>query len=207
METLELPIEVSERTRLATAKARDSSASSPEWIAPKPARQSVSFFYLAQNLRLAHHHGVKTGGNAEYVAHGFALLKFIDMGIKRRGTHPKIAAQKSPQVGALLGTGDHLNAVACGKHHAFIHAGLLHQAADGVRQLRFRHSQPLTHLKRSAVVVHADNVKVHGAINLCVWLKLLAAQASTAAPKANVAKYAARRPRHPAFHRVYSRTM
>ena len=108
---------------------------------------------------------------------------------------------------SLLGAGDYLNAVTCGKHHAFIHAGLLHQAADGVRQLRFRHSEPFAHLKRCAVVVHADNVKVHGAINLCVWLKLLAAHASTAAPNANVAKYAARRPRHPAFQRVYSRTI
>src|SRR4051794_30567573 len=169
----------------------------------QPSRQCISFFYLAQNLRLTHHHGIKTRRNAEYVAHGFALLKFIDVRIERRWIHPKIAADESTQIRALLSTGDYFNAVAGGKHHAFIHAGLLHKAADGVRQLRLRHSQPLTHLKRSAVVVHANDVEVHGAINLCVWLKLLAAQASTAAPKANVAKYAARRPRHPAFHRVY----
>src|SRR4029077_17216364 len=119
----------------------------------------------------------------------------------------EITAQKSPKIGRLLGAGEHFHSVAGGKDHAFIHAGLLHQTADRVRQLGFRDSKPLAHLQGCAVVVHADDVEVHGAINLCVWLKLLAAQASTAAPKANVARYAARRPRHPAFQRVYKSTM
>src|SRR5882724_399031 len=172
-----------------------------------PSCQCVSFFYLAKDLRFAHHHGIQAGRNAKHVSHSLALLKFVDMRIERGGIHPKITAQKSAQIGALLGAGNYLDAIASGKHHAFVHAGLLHQAANRVRQLRLRHSQPLTHLKRRAVVVYADNVKVHGAINLCVWLKLLAAHANTAAPNANVARYAARRPRHPAFQRVYNRTM
>src|ERR1044071_4895159 len=109
------------------------------------------------------------------------------MPIKRGWTHPKIIPQKAAQIGGLPDAGHHLHAVTGGEHHSFIHAGLLYQAADGVRQLRLRDSKPLAHFQRRAVVVHADDTKVHGAITLCVWLKLLAAQASTAAPKANVA--------------------
>ena len=89
METLELPIEVSERTRLATAKARESNASSHGMDRAHAPGHRVSFFYLAQNLRLAHHHGIQAGSHAEYVAHRFALLKFIDMRIERRGATPK----------------------------------------------------------------------------------------------------------------------
>jgi hypothetical protein len=37
-------------------------------------------------------------------------------------------------------------------------------------------------------VVYANEMEFHGAINLCVWLKLLAAQASTAVAKAKVAR-------------------
>src|SRR4029077_2707855 len=125
----------------------------------------------------------------------------------RRRAHAEIISQKAAQIGGLLNAGDHFHAIAGRKHHALVHAGLLHQAADGVRKLGLRDSKPLTHLQGRAVVVHADDAKIHGAINLCVWLKLLAAQASTAAPKANVARYAARRPRHPAFQRVYKSTM
>jgi len=57
-----------------------------------------------------------------------------------------------------------------------------------IRKLLLGDSQSLAHLKRSAVVVNADELKVHGAINLCVWLRLLAAQASTAVANAKVAK-------------------
>src|SRR5689334_13746322 len=141
------------------------------------------------------------------MAYGFALLKFINVGVQRSRAHAEITSQKAAQIGALLHAGKHLHTIASGKHHAFIHTGLLYQTADGVRQLGFAHGKPLTHLKRRAVVVHADNVEVHGARNLCVWLTLFAAQASTAAPKANVAKYAARRPLQPALQRVYRSTM
>src|SRR5580765_3080889 len=141
------------------------------------------------------------------MAHSFTLLKFIDVPIQGGGIQAEIATQKSAKIGCLLGAGNHFHTVAGGKDHAFIHARLLHQTADRIRQLRLRDGKPLPHLQGCAVVVHADDVEVHGAINLCVWLKLLAAQASTAAPKANVAKYAARRPRHPALQRVYRSTM
>src|SRR5690349_671247 len=129
------------------------------------------------------------------MADSVTLLEFINMRVQCRWAHFEVAPQKSTQVGALFGAGEHLHAIASREHHSLIHARLLHQRTDGIRQLRLRNSKPLAHLQRRAVVVHADEVKVHGAINLCVWLKLLATQASTAAPKANVARYAARRPR------------
>src|SRR5579859_1465518 len=173
----------------------------------QPAGNSISFFHLTQDLRFAHYHRIQAGCHTEHMSHGVAVLKFIDMAIQGSGVQAEIAAQKSPKIGRLFGAGNHFHAIARRKNHAFIHAGLLHQTADRVGQLRLRDSKPLTHLQGCAVVVHADDVEVHGAINLCVWLKLLAAQASTAAPNANVAKYAALFPRHPALQRVYKSTM
>src|SRR5581483_4025441 len=110
------------------------------------------------------------------------------MRVERCWANAEVATQKAAQVSTLLGAGEDLHAIAGGEHYAFVHTGLLYQATDCVWQLRFRNSKPLPHLKRRAVVVHANEVKVHGAINLCIWLKLLAAQASMAAPKANVAR-------------------
>src|SRR5262249_4523159 len=119
----------------------------------------------------------------------------------------EIAAQKSAQVRALASAGEHFHAIAGGKHHAFIHTRLLDQSAHHIRQTLFGNGQPLAQLQRRGVVVHADEMKIHGAINLCVWLKLLAAQAPMATAKANVAIYAARRPRQPALQRVYNSTV
>src|SRR5580765_2381623 len=141
------------------------------------------------------------------MAYGFALLKFINVGVQCSWAHAEIASQKTAQISSLLHAGKYLHAVASGKHHALVHTGLLYQTADRIWQLGFTHGKPFAHLKRRAVVVHADDVEIHGARNLCVWLTLFAAQANTAAPKANVAKYAARRPRHPALQRVYRSTM
>src|SRR5215467_12300298 len=171
------------------------------------AGHGIRLLHLPQNLRFAHHHRVQAGGHAKNVAHGFALLKFIDMRSQKIRAYAKVDVEKASQVGVLPGAGEHLHAVAGGEDHTFFDARLLHQGADRVRQLRVSHRQAFAYLKRRAVVVYADEMKVHGAKNLCVWLKLLAAHASTAAANANVARYAARRPRQPAFHLVYSSTI
>src|SRR5262249_39750656 len=144
------------------------------------------------------------------VTHSFALFKFVHVGIQLVVlvvAQAEIAAQKSAEVRALARAGEHFHAIAGGKHHAFVNARLLDQGAHHVRQTFFGNSQPLAQLQRRCVVVHADEVEIHGPINLCVWLKLLAAQATTATANAKVAIYAARRPRQPALQRVYNSTV
>src|SRR5437660_548501 len=108
------------------------------------------------------------------------------MGIECVRAHAEVAAQESAQVTSLLSAGEHLYAIASGEHHAFINSRLLDQRADGIRQLCLRDGKPLAHVQRCAVVVHADELKVHCAINLCQ--PLLTDHASTAAPKANAAR-------------------
>ena len=43
------------------------------------ARGGVGFLHLAENLRLANHHRVQTGGNAKHVTHGVALAIFVEI--------------------------------------------------------------------------------------------------------------------------------
>ena len=43
------------------------------------ARHGEGFFDLAQNLRLAHDHGIKAGGHAEEMAHRFLIAVLVEM--------------------------------------------------------------------------------------------------------------------------------
>src|SRR5205823_7643374 len=100
----------------------------------------------------------------------------------------------------------HLHAIARRNHHSFLHARLRQQQAQSVRQATLRNREALAHLNWSRLMVDAAEQKFH-CMNLCMLLTKLAAQAPIAARKATEHSTAARRPRHPAFQRVYSRTM
>ncbi len=67
METEFEPISVSVRTFLAAAKALCSRCSSWPPTVPAAAGHGEGLFHLAENLRLAYHHGVQAGGHAEEV--------------------------------------------------------------------------------------------------------------------------------------------
>ncbi len=80
--------------------------------------------------------------------------------------------QEPAQIGSsILGGGQDLYAVARAQNHAFIDAGVLSQALAGVGQTGFGNRQPLAHLHRCAVVVHADELQLHEEMNLCTPLK------------------------------------
>ena len=131
------------------------------------ARHGVSFFDLSQDLRLAHDHRIQAGGHTKNMPHSLALPELIDMGMQCIGAYAEVAAQELAQVGSLAAAGEQLDPVAGGEHHAFIHSWLLHQGANGIGQSCLRDGQPLPHIERCAVVVHANELKIHHAIKLC----------------------------------------
>ena len=73
---------VSERTRLATLKERRQQAVQPAADRAAVLGGGVGGLELAQNLRLAHHHGIQAGGHAEQVVDGVAA--FVPVEVRRR---------------------------------------------------------------------------------------------------------------------------
>ena len=134
--------------------------------------------------------------------HGITLVVFVQILAVGRGIEAVKLAQETLQIGGTIGGArHHLHPIAGGNDHAFLDAGISRQAFDRFRQARLRDGELLAHLDRCGLVVHADDDKVHER-NLCVRLKLLAAHAPKAMINANVARKAARRPRHPELQRV-----
>ena len=142
------------------------------------ARHGEGLLHLAQNLRLAHHHGVQAGGHAEEMAHGFLVAMLVEVRRQQRGVQAEVALQKAGQIGA---SGDfhgsqQLHAVAGGDDHALGHAGHGGQGAGGLRQLFAGDGDALAQLDGRGLVVHSDEGQGHWGPNLWTWLKRLAAQ-------------------------------
>ena len=132
----------------------------------------VGFLDLSKNLGLADHHGIEAGGDAKNVTDGLIFAKFVEMTFKLAEIDLEILAQEFTQVaGAVLHVGDKFNAVASGDDHALGHSGMLGQFLAGLRQSRFRNGQALAHLDRRGLVIDADELELHDAINLCIPLK------------------------------------
>ena len=73
---------VSERTRLATLKERRHQAVEPAADRAAILGRGVGGLELSQNLRLADHHGIQAGSDAEEVVNGVAA--FVAVEVRRR---------------------------------------------------------------------------------------------------------------------------
>src|SRR6266481_509060 len=119
--------------------------------------------------------------------HRIALLELVPVPIQCVLAYAKIAWEKFAQVGFLLRRGQHLNAVAGREHHPLFRSRLLHQIANSLRQAGLGNGEPLPHFQRSAVMVYANELKVHGETNLCTELSPLAARTTKAVQNAQAA--------------------
>ena len=119
------------------------------------ARGGISFFHLAQNLRLADDHGIQAGRYAKHVADGFGFTIFVQVRLIAGRVKVKVVAQESTQVRAAVASlRQHFDPIAGAKDQAFIHAGMLAQVLQSVGQARFGNGQPLPHFDRRSVVVN-----------------------------------------------------
>ena len=89
METEFEPIPVSVRAFLAAANALCSRCSSWPRDRARGARHGEGFLHLAQNLRLADHHGIEAGGHAEEMAYRFLVAVLVEMRRKTAASMPK----------------------------------------------------------------------------------------------------------------------
>ena len=89
------------------------------------------------------------------------------MGFEFGGGHGKKLAQKAAEIDRSVGAlGQDFHAIAGGKNEAFIHARMLHQAAQAISQARFGNRQLLTDFHRRGEMVDADDLHAHEVTNL-----------------------------------------
>ena len=105
------------------------------------------------------------------MAHRVFLAKLVEVRVELVGGEVEVIVQESAQVGvAVGGVRDDLHAIAGRDHHALFDSGIGGEIAAGIGQARFRDRQALADFERSALVIHADELKspAHEAANL--WI-------------------------------------
>ena len=120
---------------------------------------------LPQDLVLAQHHGVQTGGHPEQVAHRLLLLGRVEQSLALlphalEGAEEALDRGNVPLTAGLGGAEVDLRAVAGGKHHHGVERLLLPQLLDEPLDFRLVENEALANLHGRALVVephHADH--------------------------------------------------
>ncbi len=134
----------------------------------RPACQLVGVLHLAEDLRLAQHHRVQPGGDAEHVAYRVVFIVPIQELIQFAGSQMMMTTQ--PRLRDVLRARRHadiqLGAVAGGQDHRLFHAGFVGQLvqgfARGVRVERHLFAQA----DRRGEVIEAEGDQRHGGGNI-----------------------------------------
>ena len=154
------PICVSERTFLATVKARLDQLFERTRNSAHLTGDCVGLLHLPKNLRLAHHHRVQRAGHTEQVAHGLALAILVEVWRDCRWGNREILIKKTEQVRATARTfllqSQKLHAITGGKNNSLADTRLMGQRSGRVRKTPGGNSKPFTNLYRSRGVVDAD---------------------------------------------------
>ena len=173
---------------------------------PGSACDGEGFFHLAQNLRLAHHHGVEAGSHAEKMAHRLLITVVVNVRRQLRRINAEVAVKKRRQVGVrILERGQQLHPIAGGNDHALANARHVRQRARCFRQILTGDRDPLAQRDGRGLVIHSYEYKSHCGPNLCTWLKRLAAQTAIITIRTAPERYAAFLPRNPADRRTKRR--
>ncbi len=132
----------------------------------------VGFLHLSEDLRLADHHGIQAGGDAEDVLDGLKLLVLEDVGFELAGTEAEEVAHKLLQIAiAVLRARKDFHPVAGGDDHALLDTTDRGELTERLRQTRVGNGESLSHFHRRRLVIYTQYKKIHGAMNLCSLLK------------------------------------
>jgi hypothetical protein len=135
------------------------------------AGDGVGLFDLAEDLGLAYDHAVERAGDAKEMADGFALAKFVEMGLDVAGGDGEVFVEEADEAGldlrlglgldaggfaGLVLNGEEFNAVAGREDEAFADAGLVEESAGGVGEAGGGDGEALADLDGRGVVVDAE---------------------------------------------------
>src|SRR5579863_2097349 len=164
-------------------------------------RRGIRALELAENLRLAHHHGIEAGCHAEEMLNRLARFVTVKMAFKCvRGAFPCLQEMldHARRLFMVRGSESDLDAIAGGEDDGFRCPQIL-QLMQGFGQRVFRYSQLLAHVDRRGLVADSREKKLH-------WTRRLsrrkcAIQVTAEQHRAMMARIAALRPRQPALTR------
>ena len=124
-------------------------------------RGAIRVFDLSQDLGFAHDQGIEAGGDAEHVSDRIPVGMGVQMGFKQPERQALLLGQKGFDVAAglwrIVGPGHDFDPVAGRDDRAFLDAGRLDQAGQGVVQHAVAEGQFLAHLDRRRMVVEAND--------------------------------------------------
>ena len=162
--------------------------------------QRVGGFHLSQNLRLAHHHRIQAGRDAEQVANGFRTVEAVEIRSHPGALDMPGIGQKAFDgrfdVGLFVGGHRDLDAIAGGEDHAFQQPRPALEIGKSLRQRLIFKSQAFAHLHGRGAMVQAGEEQFHR--NRVALNPACAAQVSAEQPSTASAMTAALRPRQPA---------
>jgi hypothetical protein len=117
--------------------------------------------HLAENLRLAQHHRIQPGGDAEHVAHGILLRMLVEVGMDLLRRQRMVLGQPVGGELRMLGGAVQLGAIAGGKDGGFAHRLLAQQVVQGLTHARRVERHLLANRERGRMVVDAQSVQLH----------------------------------------------
>ena len=170
-------------------------------------RGVVGLLHLAQDLRLAHHHGLEAGRDAERVPDrlrprqpvdaspsvaGGAAVEAHEEGLDHLG---RIGRRSRAFVRRRARPAVHLDAVAGGEDHRLVEAGLLPHALERFGNPVLRKRQRLPHLEGGRAVADSDHDD--HSVTAPAAITFIQTKVKTTAAKPAMPRKAARRPPHP----------
>ncbi len=127
--------------------------------------QREGVLHLAEDLRLADHHGVEAGRHAEGVAHGVAIEVRIEDGLHGAEVEAAVAAQvaehRRPRLARRLGHAVHLDPVARGQDHELGEQAAALDVAQHLAQLVLLDRELLAQADRRVLVAEAGDEERH----------------------------------------------
>jgi len=143
---------------LAIEKVRWNSLCSSD---PSVFRRAHRLLQLAEDLRLAQHHRIEAGGDAERMARGVLGRQRVDVRLERIALELVVVGQPAGRVLRVVRAAVDLGPVAGGQDRRLGHRAGLHQVAQCLGHRLAVEGDPFAHLDRGALVVDADCVELH----------------------------------------------
>ena len=155
------PMAVSVRARLPTRRAWRNSRSSVERTPPSSCGELPRGADLAEDLALAEHRRVETGGDLEQVAGRGLVVLAVEVRVQLVGDEAAELAEEVADVGVgaveALGDGVDLGAVARAEHGDLAEVVPAGEAGDRLGDVVGGDRQPLEDRQRSGAVVDTDD--------------------------------------------------
>ena len=120
--------------------------------------------HLAQDLRLAQHHGIETGRHAEGVLHRFGAVQRVGIGLYCCRLQAMVVRQPFQRGLRVIGVAIELGAVAGGENRCLLHRLVRDEVVQRLPQTLAMESDVLADGEGGGGVVNAEGKQMHDAI-------------------------------------------